>query len=109
MKTITNEINLLDIEDVEQAISDYLDREVKISDVDCILTYCIAVSDYTPCGMLLWFDIEDDGFSHFDLFSDEECYKGKKLSLNGICLPPGKIFNFDISNFKSFSIEVDSE
>ena len=39
MKTIFKEINLLDIEDIEKAVSDYLGEPVSIKDMDCSFVY----------------------------------------------------------------------
>ena len=43
MKTVTETIenNLLEIEDIEKALSSYLDEEVRISDVECTLVHSI--------------------------------------------------------------------
>ncbi len=112
MKTITKEINLLDIEDIEEAIGAYLDRKVSISDVKCTLAFCIPCDTDIPDGMYLDFEIDGEGIDSFDLFWDDEkegnYLKGKQLALDEPYLPMEEIFNFDVSAFQSFNSWVDS-
>ena len=115
MKTITKELNLLDIEDIEKAVSKSMNREVKIGEIDCILTYCIPCSTDIPDGMIMDFYITNklDDFEvlySFELFGDigQDMYlNGKRLSLNEPWLPVEEIFSFDVSAFKSFDISTD--
>lgn len=112
MKTITKEINLLDIEDIEQALSEHLGRKVAISEVDCTLVYCIPMDTEEPSGAYLEFRVGSDECSSFDvLYSDDEdahYWQGKPLALDEPWLPVEEIFNFDVSAFKSFDSGVDS-
>ena len=115
MKTITKELNLLDIEDIEKAVSKSMNREVKIGEIDCTLTYCIPSDTNMPDIMLLDFEIESELLLPQDLFeenSEFDCYPnyyldGKKLSLSEPWLPVEEIFSFDVSAFKSFEISHD--
>ena len=112
MKTITKELNLLDIDDIEQALSEHLGRKVAVSEVDCTLVYCIPMDTEEPNGAYLEFQIGDEGCSSFDvLYSDEEeahFWQGKKLALDEPWLPVEEIFNFDVSAFNSFASYTDS-
>ena len=110
MKTITKEINLLDIEDIEEALSEYLGRKVSIYEVDCELVYWIPLDTFEPGGAYLEFRIRDERCDSFDVFGDEEdhVWKGKKLALVEPWLPVEEIFNFDVSAFKSFDSRTDN-
>ncbi len=112
MKTITKEINLLDIADIEEAFSSYLGRKISISDVECQLAYCIPCDTEHPTGMYLDFSIDGDYYDSFDLFGSEDqnghYWKGKQLALDEPYLHVEEIFNFDISAFKAFESWVDS-
>ena len=112
MKTIVKELNLLDIEDIEEALSSYWGRNVSISEVECTLTYCIPADTSIPSGMFLDFADGDEFCDSLDLFDKEESYtftwKDKELSLNEAWLPVEEIFTFDVSAFKLFSIDMDS-
>lgn len=113
MKTIqiTIEYNLLDVEDIEEAISSYLGKKTSISDVECTLVYSIPADTQEPDGMFLEFVVDDNEFYSFDIFYDEEighCYKGKQLALDERWLPLEDIFNFDVSLFKNFDSYTDS-
>ena len=107
MKTITKELHLLDIEDVESALSLILEETVSISDVDCYLVYCIGNLGF-PEGMFLNFSVYDnEELLSFDVFSAKNrihYWDGKWLSLNEAWLPVNEIFNFDPAAFKSFDI-----
>ena len=113
MQTITKEINLLDIEDVEQALTEYLGRPVTISEVRCWLTYCIPADTEKPSGAYLEFQIGEDDCYSFDVFVDKESeeahyWNGKKLALDEPWLPVEEIFNFDVEVFRSFDSGIDS-
>lgn len=112
MKTITKELNLLDVEDVEKAISEYLGRKVDISEVDCYLAFCVPADTCEPDGMYLNFEIDEESFDSFDLFWDDDkdgyYLDGKVLSLSEPYAKVEEIFNFDVSAFKSFETGVDS-
>lgn len=113
MKTITKELNLLDVEDIEQALSKYFDREISISEVECNLAYCIPCDTDEPSGMILEFTVDDEFCDSFDVFVDKETewshyLNGKELSLNEPWLPVEEILNFDVSLFKSFDSYTDN-
>ena len=111
MKTIIKEINLLDIDDVEQAVSVYLGRKVSIAEMDCSLAYCIPADTYKPSGMYFVLTLGDVECDSSDLFYDEEMrghfLNGKPLCLDEPWLPINKIFNFDVSAFNSFDSWTD--
>ena len=104
--TITKEINLLDISDIEQAVSKHLGRTVVISEIDCTLAYCIPMDSGKAIGMYFALTIGEDFCDSFDLFFDEELdghyLDGKQLCLDEPWHSENEIFNFDISAFKSF-------
>ena len=111
MTTITKELNLLDIEDIEKAASEFLEREVAISDIECVMQYGgfgFDEEDHTPGGIFLIFTVDDEEFDSYELFDDDGEYRidGKPLSLNAPWLPKEEIFNFDVSAFKSFETEM---
>lgn len=111
MKTIIKELNLLDIEDIEKAVSSQMDRQVTISEIECSLVYCIPCDSGEASGMYLEFTVDDEQLYSFDLFYDEDdghCLDGKKLSLDEPWLPVSEVFNFDTSAFKSFDSWTDS-
>ena len=113
MKTIIKEINLLDKEDIEEAISEYLGRPVSIAEIECTLAYCIP-AEQDPSGAYLEFTVEDEDVDSYDLFYSKEYaeeghyWKGKRLSIDEPWLPVEEIFNFSIEDFKSFNSWVDS-
>ena len=111
MKTITKELNLLDIEDIENAVSGHLGREVKIGEISCRLAYLIPCDTSEPAGHDLEFRIGRDYCDAYDLFYEEDLdghyLDGKELSLNEPYLPVEEIFGFDVSEFKSFESYVD--
>ena len=108
MKTISKEYNLLSVEDIEEAVSDFLKKKVKISDMECVLTYYVNIDTNVPEGMGLSFFIDGDEVDDFDIFDNEEKsvyeFKNKELSLNEVFLEPDMIFDFDTQLFKSFEI-----
>ncbi|MBE6789167.1 MAG: hypothetical protein E7539_05815 [Ruminococcaceae bacterium] len=112
MKTITKEINLLDIADIEQAVSNHLGKKVTISEIDCSLAYCIPMGSGKASGMYLELTIGDDFCDSLDLFFDDELnghyLDGKPLCLDEPWLAINEIFNFDVSVFKSFDSWTDS-
>ena len=117
MKTITKEINLLDIEDIEEALSAYCKRKISISEVGCTLVYCIPCDTREPSGMYLEFSVDEDAEwfespTSFDVFCHEEFgshfWKGKILALDEPWLEPEMIFAFPVSEFKSFDSYTDS-
>ena len=111
MKTITKELNLLDEQDIENALSKALGREVRLSEVDCMLNYCIPFDTFEPSGMYLVFKVEEEWIYDTDLFLDEnQKYRlnGKELSLNELFLPVKEVFAFDPSAFHSFETCIDS-
>ena len=113
-KTIVKEINLLDIVDIEQAVSKHLKREVSISEIDCALVYCIPLDTGKPSGMYLELTIGEDFCDSWELFYDDELegfyLDGEQIKffcLDESWLPVNEIFNFDISAFKSYDCKTD--
>ena len=112
-KVITKELNLLDIEDIESAVSKHAGREVKIGEMDCSLAYCIPMDSNEPSGAYFELSGFDDEVDSYELFYDDEleCHvvNGKPLSLDAEpWLPVEDIFNFDVSAFKSFETWTDT-
>ena len=111
MKTIIKELNLLDIEDIEKAISSHLGKKISISEVDCSLVHCVPCDTGMASGMYLEFTVGDEYFSSFDLFWDDD-KKGHYLNevhlgLEESWLEPEEVFNFDTSVFHSFDRYTD--
>ena len=103
MKTVIKELNLLEISDIEKAVSDLFGKSIKISEIDCHITY--------------WFDDDDQPTEMYinfgdctaeDLFYDKELggyyLEGKRLSLSDPWHPLDEIFAFDVFEFNSFEI-----
>ena len=107
MKTIIKEINLLDIEDIEEALSSYIGKKISISDVSCSLVHCVTESD-EPDGIYLefWVGDQEEAIESLEVFWDDEknCHgwKGKVLDWDNSWPSIEELFNFDISAFKSF-------
>ena len=112
MTTKIKELNLLDVEDIEKALSEYFEREIKLSEVECVLTYCVPADGSELDGSYLQFIVGDDECDSFDLFEDEDEGKdivnGKVPSYYNDCLSPEDVFNFSVSAFKSFEMLVDN-
>lgn len=72
MTTKIKELNLLDVEDIEGALSEYFEREIKLSEVECNLVYCVPIDGGGLCGSYLQFFAGDDECSSYDLFEDED-------------------------------------
>ena len=111
MKTIIKELNLLDIEDIENAVSSRIERQVTIAEIECSLVYCIPCDSGKASGMYLELTVDDEQLYSFDLFYDDDnghYLDGKKLSLDEPWLPASEVFNFDTSVFKSFDSWADS-
>jgi hypothetical protein len=108
MKTITKEYNVLEISDIEKAVSDFLGEPTKISEIDCELKYWIDDDD-KPTEMYLDFG----ECTAEDLFYDNELkgyyIDGKRLSLSDPTHPLDEIFAFDVSEFRSFNAWTDLE
>lgn len=114
MKTITKELNLLDREDLEKAVSEYLGREVSVSEIECTLVHCVPCDTEEPNGAYLELQIGDDSCDSYDLFWDEELdghyLEGKRLSLDEAWADAEEIFDQDTlttDDFKSFESSVD--
>ena len=105
MQTIIKEINALEISDIEKAVSEFLEEPVKISEIDCTIKYWFD-DDNQPTQMFLDFGECDAN----DLFYDEELggfyLNGERLGLSEQWLPVTEIFAFDVSEFRSFSVET---
>lgn len=96
MKIITKELCLLDVEDLEPALSKHFGCPIRLSEIDCSLAH------HRESGLTFQFDFGDDCCDAEDLFEDR-CLYGKKLSLSDpMELPVELILNFDVSCFKSF-------
>ncbi len=112
MTTITKEFNLLDIEDIEQALSEHFDKNVSISEVSCSLVYYIPCDTEEPSGMSLDFSVDGMYCDSYELFKDPNEWghklNGKPLSLDENWLPVEEILNFDVSVFKSFDSYTDN-
>lgn len=112
MKTIVKKLILLDVEDVEEALSSYWGKSVSIAEVECTLTYSVPADTATPSGMYLEFADGDEFCDSFDLFDEDDSsvftWKDKKLSLNEAWLPVEEVFAFDVSAFKQFNVDTDS-
>ena len=106
MKTILKELIALEISDIEKAVSEFLEEPVKISEIDCEITYWFD-DDNQPTQMFLDFGECDAN----DLFYDEEkegfYLDGIRLSVSEPWLPINEIFAFDVSEFKSFNVHTD--
>ena len=116
MKTITKKYNALEIEDIENAVSEYIGKDVKISDIKCILEHCIPLDEGVPSGQILIFMVDGDeenpyGFhcDSIDLWDGEDGHflNGKQLALDEDWASADMIFAFDTDEFKSFDEEVD--
>ena len=107
MTTITKELNLLDVEDIENAVSDFLGESVKISDIDCVLFHAIDTCDgFYPGGSYFELATDEGSCDSFDLFEDDEL-DGKPLALGETIATKEEIFNFDVSLFRSFEEACD--
>ena len=105
MTTITKELNLLDIEDIEEALSTHFGKRVSVSEVTCWFVYHIPFETEIPSRMDLEFSL--NGERPFEgLFWDRDkgghYWKGKRLALNEPWLPIEEVFNFDTAVFESF-------
>ena len=89
-------------------MSDFMEYPVKISEIDCEITYWFD-DDNQPTGMFLDFGCCDAN----DLFYDEEkkgfYLNGVRLSVSEPWLPLNEIFAFDVSEFRSFTSWTDLE
>jgi hypothetical protein len=112
MKTITKEYVALEVSDIEKAVSDYLGREVKISEIDCVLIRFASIDTYEPQGMFLEFNVGDETVDSYDLFFDDNygvyLLNGVTLSISEDYLGLDEIFDFDIELFKSFETTCDA-
>ena len=113
MTTVTKKLVLLDVDDIEEAVSAYFGEEVNIGEMECILTYFVPMDEGIPNGMVFDILVNKQPVDAFDLFMDDDdscvyIYKDKEISLNEAFLEPKDIFNFDTKLFKSFKIDTDS-
>ena len=106
MKTIIKEINALEISDIEKAVSDFLEESVKISEIDCEITYWVD-DDNQPTQMFLDFGECDANDLFYDKKLDGFYLNGTRLGLSEPWLPINEIFAFDVSEFKSFHVWTD--
>ena len=110
--TVTKKLNLLDVEDVRQALSRRFGREVGIWEVDCTLVRCIPPDRWDLPGAYLEFRVGDDLCDSNDLFWDDELgglfLEGKRLSLDGPVLTEDEIFNFGPKWFNSFDVRIET-
>ncbi len=109
--TVTIENNLLEIEDIEKALSSYLDEEVRISDVECTLVHSIPCDTGEPDGAYLEFNINGCEVCSFDLFWDDAKHghyiNDKQLVLDRPWVTEDEIFDFDVDGFASFESTID--
>lgn len=112
MKKITKEYVALEVSDIEKAVSDYLGREVKISEIDCVLIRYASIDTYEPQGMCLEFNVGDETVDSYDLFYDDNygvyLLNGVTLSISEDYIGLDEIFDFDIELFKSFETTCDT-
>jgi hypothetical protein len=105
------ENNLLEIEDIEKALSSYLDEEVRISDVECTLVHSIPCDTGEPDGAYLEFNINGCEVCSFDLFWDDakrgHYINDKQLVLDRPWVTEDEIFDFDVDEFASFESTID--
>lgn len=103
----------LSISDIENAVSNYLNRRVSISDITCTLIYVIPQSTGIPKEMHLDMAVGDQEFTSLDLFFDHRRHayyiEDRHLALDGAWRSEEEIFGFDVSLFKSFDAEVDED
>ena len=83
MTTVTKELVLLDVDDIEEAVSAYFGEKVSISEMECILTYFVPMDEGIPKGMVLDILVNKKSGDAFDLFTDNDdscvyIYKDKK-------------------------------
>lgn len=111
---ITKELNLLDIEDIEQALSEYLGIDVSIDQVKCSLAHCIPADTHEPSGAYLEFQVDEHWCDSGEVFEDEEedegghYWNGERLALDEPWASEKEIFNFDVSAFKAFDSWTDT-
>lgn len=94
IKTKTLEFKVLDVEDIEQAVSKWFGREIKIGEMETILT------DYPEdfeTNFCIYVEEEDDTVDSFTLWPEFGTYSFR--------LEEEYIFNFDTGLFKSFERE----
>lgn len=108
MKTIVKEFNALEISDIEKAVSDFLEEPVKISEIECELTYWID-DDNQPTQMFLDFGDCDANDLFYNKEQDGFYLNGKRLALSEPWLPLNLLFAFDVSEFKAFRTWTDLE
>ena len=121
-KTIEFELAVFEAEDFENAYANYLKREglepkkVSIADMDFALIDYVPLDPGIPEGMGFLITIDEDMVDEFDLFWNEE--------KEGFYLPGGEyigtefwtvniqdhsvLFDFDVSQFRSFERYVDT-
>jgi hypothetical protein len=110
MKTIVKEFYMLDIEDIEKAVSEYSGEQQNIEDIGCTLFY--HFDGFRPNGMsFVLDDVNGEFISSYDLFYDKEkkghYLNGKRLNLDEPWLSENEVFCFDISAFGSFEIDTE--
>ena len=117
---VTKEYTLIDVEDLEKAVSEKAGRPVKISEMDLSLDDCFPYDTMTPAGMVFLITIDDaNGNKEYygvkDLFFDRKkdiyVINGELCSesfLQETFLDTDLLFNFDISLFRSFERSVDT-
>ncbi len=107
-----NVTHKLSLQDIEYAVSTYLNQRVCISDISCTLVYVIPKSTGKPQEMHLAMAVGEEEFSSLDLiFFDQQeksyCLYGERLALDEPWLPKDDIFSFDTSSFKTFEVMQD--
>ncbi len=102
---------MLELSDIEQALSRQFGQDVSISEVKCVLTYFIDKESFEFDSMTLDFTVGEKSCDSIDLFSNTEggyhYIEGKHLCLDEPWLSKEDIFAFDISLFKCFDTCVE--
>ena len=111
--TGNEQLKILSKQDIEKAVSAYLNKRVSVSEIECTLVYVIPASTGKPQEMHLSMVVDDKEFSTLDLcFFDQKkkgyYFNGQQLALNSAWQPVNRIFTFDVSEFASFSTEQDN-
>ena len=118
--SVTKEYTLLDVEDIEKAVSEKCGRRIPISEIGCRIEDYFPFRSSFPTGMGITVVIHgEDGrvesYDDIDLFNydwDDDEYKingelCSKTFMNEAFIDPSLVFNFDVNMFKSFSRFLD--
>lgn len=110
MITKTKTYNVLEVDDVERIISEFVGRDVKIGEMEVELNDCIPYDstmedsyDLSDFCMIISVIVDDE-----ELLDDEYDSPLQKYLPKGVFVPEKYIFNFDTKLFKSYSRCVDT-